>query len=190
MNICFFVCVYVCMELTQINISEPIWTKLCTCVPHGLVCMDPKFLTSLTFWAILLWGPLQNHGHKMAAGATVICDALLSVIPAGVRVTSRHYVVADGGVIRGSLISVILAGVSLTSRKWRCSRRQSSATASYPLFRQVFTSRHGYYVQPCDRAIHHSVISLIPCPVSVTHGKSRPCRQQLRVPTASVFHCR
>jgi hypothetical protein len=37
----------------------------------------------------------------------------------------RHYVVADGGVIRGSLISVILAGVPLTSRKWRRSRRQS-----------------------------------------------------------------
>jgi len=31
----------------------------------------------------------------------------------------RHDVVADGGVIRGSLISVILAGVPLTSRKWR-----------------------------------------------------------------------
>jgi hypothetical protein len=33
---------------------------------------------------------------------------------------SRHrHDVADGGVIRGSLISVILAGVPLTSRKWR-----------------------------------------------------------------------
>jgi len=37
----------------------------------------------------------------------------------------RHYVVADGGVIRGSLMSVILAGVPLTSRKLRRSRRQS-----------------------------------------------------------------
>jgi len=37
----------------------------------------------------------------------------------------RHYVVAGGGVIRGSLISVILAGIPLTSRKWRRSRRQS-----------------------------------------------------------------
>jgi hypothetical protein len=26
----------------------------------------------------------------MAADATVICDALLSVIPAGIRVTSQH----------------------------------------------------------------------------------------------------
>ena len=37
----------------------------------------------------------------------------------------RHYVVADGEVIPGSLISVILAGVPLTSQKLRCSRRQS-----------------------------------------------------------------
>jgi len=50
--------------------------------------MDLKFLTSLTFWALFLWGPLQNHGHKMAAGATVFRDTLISVIPAGVRVTS------------------------------------------------------------------------------------------------------
>jgi hypothetical protein len=33
-------------------------------------------------------GPLQNHGHKMAAGETVFRDTLISVVPAGVRVTS------------------------------------------------------------------------------------------------------
>jgi hypothetical protein len=37
----------------------------------------------------------------------------------------RHYVAADDGVFRGSLISVILAGVPLTSRKLRRNRRQS-----------------------------------------------------------------
>jgi hypothetical protein len=37
----------------------------------------------------------------------------------------RHYVAADGGVFRGSLISVILAGVPLTSLKLRRNRRQS-----------------------------------------------------------------
>ena len=37
----------------------------------------------------------------------------------------RHYVVADCGVIRGSLMSVVLAGVPLTSRKLHRSRRQS-----------------------------------------------------------------
>jgi len=36
--------------------------------------MDPKFSTSLTFWALFLWGPLQNHGRKMAARATVFRD--------------------------------------------------------------------------------------------------------------------
>ena len=84
----------------------------------------------------------------MAASAIVFRDTLISVIPAGVR--HQHEVVADGGVIRGSLISVILVGVPLMSRKWCCSRRQSPTTASYPLFRQAFASRRGYYVQPGD----------------------------------------
>jgi hypothetical protein len=43
----------------------------------------------------------------------------------------RYYVVADGGVIRGSLISVILAGVPLTSRQLRRSRRQSHPPQRY-----------------------------------------------------------
>ena len=51
--------------------------------------MDPKFSTSSTFWALFICGgPLQNHGHKMAAGSTVFRDTLISVIPAGIRVTS------------------------------------------------------------------------------------------------------
>jgi len=29
-------CLFVCMELVQIHISEPIWTKLCTHLPLGL----------------------------------------------------------------------------------------------------------------------------------------------------------
>jgi hypothetical protein len=33
-------------------------------------------------------GSRRNHGYKMAAGATVFPDNLISVIPAGVRVTS------------------------------------------------------------------------------------------------------
>jgi hypothetical protein len=50
--------------------------------------MGPKFLTSSTFWARFLYGPLQNHGHKMAAGTTVFRDTLISVVPAGVCETS------------------------------------------------------------------------------------------------------
>ena len=49
----------------------------------------PEILELFDFWALFLWGPLQNHGDKMAAGATVFRFALISVIPAGVRVTSQ-----------------------------------------------------------------------------------------------------
>jgi hypothetical protein len=63
---------------------------------------------------------------------------------------------------------------------------ESFATASYPLFRRVFASHHGYYVQRGYGAIRHSVISLILASVSVTYRKSRPCRRQLRFPTPSV----
>ena len=31
-----FVCVYVCMKLIQIHISEPIGIRLCTCLPLDL----------------------------------------------------------------------------------------------------------------------------------------------------------
>jgi hypothetical protein len=48
----------------------------------------PEFLTFLTFWVLFLWGALQNHGHKMAAGATIFRDTPMSMIPVGVRVTS------------------------------------------------------------------------------------------------------
>jgi hypothetical protein len=101
--------------------------------------MNPKFLTSSTFWDLFLWGPLQNHGHKMAAGATVFRDTLISVIPAGLRVTSptlrcrrrrshpwqpyirdssgsSSKVAADDRVIRHSVVSLIPAGVRVTSR--------------------------------------------------------------------------
>jgi len=75
-------------KFTFLNRSEPNFAHVS---PRGLeetVCMDTKFSTSLTFLALLLWGPLQHHGHKMAACATVFRDTLISVIPADVRVTS------------------------------------------------------------------------------------------------------
>ena len=70
-------------DLNQTLYTSPPWSGR-----DRRVCMDPKFLTSSTFWALFLWGELQNHGHKMAAGATVFRDTLISVIPADVRVTS------------------------------------------------------------------------------------------------------
>jgi len=74
----------------------------------------------------------------------------------------QHYVVADGGVIRGSLISVILAGVPLTSRKLRRSRRQSHPLQRRIVYSKGFrvtsrilrsTGRRGH---PPQRYIPHS----------------------------------
>jgi hypothetical protein len=51
--------------------------------------MDPKFLTSSSFGSFIFGGgALQNDGHKMAAGAIVFRDNLISVIPANVCLTS------------------------------------------------------------------------------------------------------
>jgi hypothetical protein len=46
--------------------------------------MGPKILTSSIFWALFLYGPLQN-GRKMAAGTTLFRDTFISVVPAGVH---------------------------------------------------------------------------------------------------------
>jgi hypothetical protein len=101
-----------------------------------------------------LGGPLQNHGHKMAAGATVFCDTLISVVPAGVRVTSatlhcrwwrNHprqsyihdssrsspYIIADDRVIRHSVLSLILVGVRVTSWILHSTRRRARLPQRY-----------------------------------------------------------
>ena len=132
---CMFVCMYVwnLYKFTFLNRSEPNFAHVSPLVwkrPQGMYV--PEILDLSDFWALFLWGPLQNHEHKMAAGATVFRDTLISVIPAGVsRDVTDFYVVADGGVIRGSLISVILEAVPLTSRKLRRSRRQSHPPQRY-----------------------------------------------------------
>jgi len=111
----------------------------------------------------LLREQVQNPGHNMAAGARHSRHSVISVILAGVSVTSscsrRHL----PRVIRDSVISVILAGVSFTSRKWRSSRRR------WP------------------RVIRDSVISVILAGVSVTSRKWRSGRH-LRVLTWRVVH--
>ena len=50
----------------------------------------PKCLDLFDLLGPFFGGPLQNHGHKMAAGTTAFCDTLTSVIPAGVRVMERY----------------------------------------------------------------------------------------------------
>jgi hypothetical protein len=48
----------------------------------------PKIRDFFDLWALFLWGPLQNHGHKIAAGATIFRGTFISVIPTAVSVTS------------------------------------------------------------------------------------------------------
>jgi len=191
MNVCLFVCLY----LIQIHISEPIRTKFCTRLPLDLE-ETVGYVWARNSSPLRPFGPFSFKGHCRIMGTRWLPAGPFSAIPLYpwfllvFAWRHRHYAFADGGVIRGNLISAILAGVPLTSRKLHRCRRQSSATASYPLFWWVFASHHGYYVQPGGGAIHHSVISLIPAPVFVAYRKSRPCRRQLRVPTPSVLPSR
>jgi hypothetical protein len=152
------VCLYVrnLYKFTFLNRSEPNFAHVSPWSWRDRrVCMDPKFLTSSTLWAPFLWGPLQNHRHKMAAGATVFRDTLISVIPAGVRVMSPTWrrrrrshprqsyirsgsssrrgndIVADDRVIRHSVVSVIPVGVRVTSRVLRSIGRQGHTSQRY-----------------------------------------------------------
>ena len=189
----FFVCLYVCMELIQIHISERIWTKLCTRLPLGLEKTVGYVLTRI-FWPLRPFGPFFFRGQCRIMGTRWLParpfsrDTLISVVPAGVRVTSptlrcrwrrshpRQPYIRDSS---GSSPNV----ADITSLQ----ATESSATASYPLFWWVFASRHGYYFQPGGGAIHHSVISRNLAPVFVVYRKSRLCRRQLRVRTPSVL---
>jgi len=154
-------------DLNQTLHTSPPWSR-----GGRRVCMDQKFSTSSNFWALFLWGPLQNHGHKMAAGATVFRDTLIPWFQLVLAWRHRHDVVADGGVVRGSLISVILAGVPLTSRKWRCSRRQS-----HPPQRRIpysgWCSRHvtSWILRPTGRRGH-------PPQPYIPHSRSCFCELQ------------
>ena len=120
---------YVCMELIQIHISEPILTRLCTRLPLGLE-ETVGYVWTRYSWPLRLFGPFFFEGHCRIMGTRWLLARPFSAIPlypwfqlVFMR-RHRHDVVADGGVIRGSLISMILAGVPLTSRKWRRSRRR------------------------------------------------------------------
>jgi hypothetical protein len=123
------VCLYICMELIQIHISEPIWTKLCTRFPLGLE-ETVGYVWTRNSWLLHLLGPFVFGSHCKIVGTRWLPARPFFAVPLYpwlqlVFVWRHQHDVADGGVIRGSLISVILAGVPLTSRKWRRSRRQS-----------------------------------------------------------------
>jgi hypothetical protein len=86
-----FVCMYVrnLYKFTFLNRSQPNFAHVSPLVwKRPRVCMGPKFMTSSILWVFFIWGPLQNHGHKMAANVTVFRYTVMSMVPAGVRVTS------------------------------------------------------------------------------------------------------
>jgi hypothetical protein len=124
------VCLFVCMYLIQIHISEPIWTKLCTRLPLGLE-ENVGYVWARNSWPLRPFGAFFLRGHCRIMGTRWLPARLFFAIPLYpwfqlvFAWRHRHYVVADGGFIRGSLISVILAGVFLTSRKLRRSRQHS-----------------------------------------------------------------
>ena len=184
-----------CLYLIQIHISEPIGTKLCTRLPCRLE-ETVGYVWARYSWPLPPFGPFSFRSHCRIMGTRWLPARPFSAIPLYpwfqlvFAWRHRHYVVADGGVIRGSLMSVVLAGVPLSSRKLHRSRRQSSATAPYPLFWWVFASRHGYYVLPRGGAIRHSVISRNLAPVFLAYRKSRLCGRQLRVRTPGVLRSR
>jgi hypothetical protein len=80
-----YVCV--CLYLIQIHISEPIGTKLCTRLPLGLE-ETVGYVWARNSWPLRPFGLFFLSGNKMAAEATVFRDTVISVVPAGVRVTS------------------------------------------------------------------------------------------------------
>ena len=117
------------MELIQIHISEPIWTKLCTRLPLDLE-ETVGYVWTRNSLPLRPFGPFFFGGHYRIMGTRCLPARPFSAIHLYpwfqlVFVWRHRHDVADGGVIRGSLISVILAGVPLTSRKWRRSRQQS-----------------------------------------------------------------
>ena len=68
---------FVWVELTQIYISEPISTELCTRLPLRLEEVVGYVWTHkyLTLFVLFCQDPVQNPGHNMAACARVIAAA-------------------------------------------------------------------------------------------------------------------
>jgi hypothetical protein len=188
MNVCLFVCLFVCMELIQIHISEPIWTKLCTCLPLDLEEIV-AYVWTRNSWPLRHFGPFFFGGQCKIMGTRWLPTRPFSAItlyPWFHLVFAwrhRRYVAADGGVIRGSLISVTLAGVPLTLRKWRRNRRQPRRRIPYSggCSRHVMDIAFNWATGSSATALYLSsqVLFLRPTGNHV----------QLRVPTPRVLHC-
>jgi hypothetical protein len=149
-----------------------------------------------------LLGPFSvgaAHGNKMAAEATVFRDTLISVVPAGVGVTSptlrcrwrrshprqsyirdssgsSPYVLAEDKLIRYSVLSLILVGVRVTSRILRSTGRRAHPPQRYfPHSSSCFcglqeiTSLHTTFVRSYSKCVALSVKRTIRCDVNGIH---------------------
>jgi hypothetical protein len=58
-----FVCLYVCLYLIQIHISEPIGTKFCTRLPLGLE-KTVRYVWARNSWSLRPFGPLFFRGRS------------------------------------------------------------------------------------------------------------------------------
>jgi hypothetical protein len=121
-----FVCLYLpyanshfSTDVNQTLHTSPSWSGR-----DRRIFMDPKFSTSSTFGPFSFGGHCRIMGTRWLSARPFFAIPLYPWFQLVFAWCHWHEVVANGLVIRGSLISVILAGVSLTSRKWRHSRRQ------------------------------------------------------------------
>jgi hypothetical protein len=79
-----FVCLFVCMELIQIHISEPISTKLCTHLPLGLE--EVVGYVRLTIFQLshifdlFCRERVPIRAQEMATGATFLRYCVISVM--------------------------------------------------------------------------------------------------------------
>jgi hypothetical protein len=152
MFVCLFVCMFVCTlyKSTFVNRSEPNFGH----GPHLGLEKTVGYVWALNSGPLRPFGPFFLSGHKMADGTTVFRDTVISVVPAGVRVTSPSlpcrwrwsyprqsyirdstgsspYAVADDRVIRHSVLSLILVGVCVTSRILRSTGRRAHPPQRY-----------------------------------------------------------
>ena len=74
-------CLFVCLYVIQIHISEPISTAFCTRLPLFLeevvgYVWTHNILTLFDLFDLFCQKPVQNSGHNMAAARQVIAIAL------------------------------------------------------------------------------------------------------------------
>jgi hypothetical protein len=123
MNVCLFVPYtnsHYWTDLNQISHTSPFWSGR----DLGYVWVQIA-LTIRPFGPFLFRGHCWIMGTRWLPAQPFSVIPLYPWFQLVFAWRHRHYVAADGAVFRGSLISVILAGVPLTSRKLRRNRRQN-----------------------------------------------------------------